>query len=182
MSNGYVYLATDGQLYKIGMSVDPDRRIPELRPFRRAFGYTFLERYGSSRRVSEVHRFHCVDFAYAERFLHHKFRDKYKGHEWFALSQEDVQWICGIAYGDEERFPKMDIPDLPGSKLISARIPFSLLRRVQKFIAYSNHGEGDFNPIARRSERLFTNKLVQRALEEYLERHAEADGLPREGT
>ena len=82
-NKGYIYLLEEptNRWYKIGMSRDANKRIKGLRlPFK----------------VTMLHSFPSDDVAQVEQYLHEKFADKRLHGEWFALTQEDVNWLCSI--------------------------------------------------------------------------------------
>lgn len=82
-NKGYIYLLEEpiNRWYKIGMSRDANKRIKGLRlPFK----------------VTMLHSFPSDDVAQVEQYLHEKFANKRLHGEWFALTQEDVNWLCSI--------------------------------------------------------------------------------------
>lgn len=82
-NKGYIYLLEEpiNHWYKIGMSRDTNKRIKGLRlPFK----------------VTMLHSFPSDDVAQVEQYLHEKFADKRLHGEWFALTPEDVNWLCSV--------------------------------------------------------------------------------------
>lgn len=80
----YVYLmrAENGR-YKIGISVDPEKRLADLRD-------------GSAVDIELVHYFAAEDAAGIERVLHREYETKRVRGEWFALDEADVASICAV--------------------------------------------------------------------------------------
>lgn len=164
IGDGYVYLVTDGHRFKIGSTIDSNFR-PEVlrREWQRCFrGELWL-----------VHFIDCVDYKHAERWLHHRYAKKRRAivceegesisgyTEWFELSQEDVAEICAIERGDEFAFP--DLPE-SGRRRTTINLPIELKRRMQKYVARRNRS------LLPMSSRLTQDKVIARALEEFLAR------------
>lgn len=80
---GYVYVLKCGDHYKIGQSKRPRKRLTQLRT-------------GSPHPIEVVHTLRTAHFRAIERTLHVKFRDKRGTGEWFALSDEDIEYIKSI--------------------------------------------------------------------------------------
>jgi hypothetical protein len=81
--NGYVYLAHNGELHKIGFSGDPGRRMSQIK-----------RDTGSSCRILFV--FQTPDYRSLESELHEHFDHKRVTGEWFDLNDEDVAWIKSL--------------------------------------------------------------------------------------
>jgi len=78
---GYVYLmGSDVGLYKIGRTRDLNGRVGDLN-----------RQYPV--KIWLIHPVASHSYKRLERWLHKKFADKRQGLEWFALSQEDVDWF-----------------------------------------------------------------------------------------
>lgn len=81
---GYVYLIrADNGYYKIGRTVNPAARLETLEvrlPFP----------------IEALHIVSCQDMTGTEKELHAKFQDKRKDGEWFALTDEDVEYIKSL--------------------------------------------------------------------------------------
>lgn len=83
-TEGYIYLAyCDTGHYKIGWSVDPDKRIKHFDTQMPV-------------EVSMVHSFPTDNVRAAETFLHYLFQDKRINGEWFDLSESEIEFICAI--------------------------------------------------------------------------------------
>jgi hypothetical protein len=96
--NGYIYLATDGSLYKIGQTINPDQRI---------YGLITEARWkGREESIKILHTFPCHDVTYAEQYLHRYFAKKRKCGEWFDLTAEDIEVIQSIEEGNDTVFPE----------------------------------------------------------------------------
>lgn len=82
---GFVYVMhrRDG-LYKIGRTNNIDRRLHEVSKKLRE-------------RVSLICAFRVFDPALSELELHNQFKEKRVKGEWFSLSQEDIDYIKGLA-------------------------------------------------------------------------------------
>lgn len=81
---GYVYILQSEDGYrKIGRTINPQRRIPELQiqlPHKVRQEFLLMCALGQERNV--------------ERLLHQKFSSKRVNGEWFKLTQEDLLWFC----------------------------------------------------------------------------------------
>jgi len=81
---GFIYLAQkNNRCYKIGRSQDPQLRLRKLR--READPAVVLK-----------HVVSCNDMVWAELFLHQRFEDRRIDGEWFALTENDVEWIASL--------------------------------------------------------------------------------------
>lgn len=84
---GTVYIVSAGGLYKIGVTKNTKKRMGNLQ-------------IGSPSRLTLVHSFSVVgmygDAWGWEKMLHSRFENKRRHGEWFALSNDDVQWIKQI--------------------------------------------------------------------------------------
>lgn len=81
--DGYVYLLGGGGYYKIGRSRNVSRRMRQLEiqlPWP----------------VEVLHTIPCEDHHASEKALHERFAGKRANGEWFALDDEDVEWIKGV--------------------------------------------------------------------------------------
>lgn len=84
------YLITDGNLYKIGKSIDPEKRFKQLKT---ANPYIEMVCYGNG--VSEA-------------YLHSLFFQKRKSGEWFDLSDENLQkCVRLISEGEKNTFGEL---------------------------------------------------------------------------
>lgn len=89
---GYIYLVraiTPDNHYKIGLSKNPVTRIESMSvklPFP----------------IESIHQFPTNNMHIAERQLHERYADKRANGEWFQLTDQDVQDICGIERMDIE--------------------------------------------------------------------------------
>ena len=87
VEEGFVYIFQWNDEFKIGKSIDPDRRIKEIK---RTTG----------RDSKEIHRIFSTDYTKAERWLHKHFEKKRApgkaGIEWFQLDPEDVEWLRSV--------------------------------------------------------------------------------------
>ena len=89
---GYIYLLqaiTPTTYYKIGLSKDPVARI-EILGIQLPFP------------IKPRHQFPTNNMHIAERQLHKRYADKRVNGEWFQLTDQDVQAICGIEHMDIE--------------------------------------------------------------------------------
>jgi hypothetical protein len=81
---GFVYLIHDGELYKIGRTSQPEKRIPQIE-------------YQNGRPCTVLVLIETADYRTLELELHEKFGDKRVRGEWFDLSPEDIAWITSLA-------------------------------------------------------------------------------------
>lgn len=91
---GYVYLLQGGfsvDLYKIGCSIDPQRRILQLES---AIGM----------KLQLLHKIHADDLYDAESQLHRRFAGRRVAGEWFALTPEDIRTIFELRRFRKGRF------------------------------------------------------------------------------
>ena len=83
---GWIYLIKDGDLYKIGMSVN------------------VADRFATIKRTNLGAELICSaifdDHAKIERELHIKFAHKRVSGEWFALNNEDIDWLKDYLQGN----------------------------------------------------------------------------------
>lgn len=80
---GYVYLLQCGDLYKIGFSLQPRKRLKQFRT-------------GSPHPILLIHSLRTSCYRQIERQLHHHFRGKRESGEWFKLDPEDVSYIKSL--------------------------------------------------------------------------------------
>lgn len=80
---GHVYLITCAGLHKVGKTRDLETRIR---------GYQTALPGGATL----VHSFEADNVDEAERVLHTRFKVKRRNGEWFALTPEDVDYVCAI--------------------------------------------------------------------------------------
>jgi hypothetical protein len=90
---GYVYLAQCGPLFKIGSSVNPKRRLPDMRNEQTyIIGGWLRQGY----KVVHLHSIPVENMQAAERRLLNLFvSQRYRG-EWFTLEMDQVNWICSL--------------------------------------------------------------------------------------
>lgn len=81
---GDVYIIQFDRFFKIGRSVDPDRRLKEINGFLPV-------------RAILLHRIKSDDAIRAELQLHDRFSDRRTNGEWFELHQDDVQELISIS-------------------------------------------------------------------------------------
>lgn len=86
---GYVYLIHDGELYKIGKTTQPDKRIPQIE-------------YLGGRSCTVLVLIETENYHGLETQLHEKFSDKRVKGEWFDLDPEDIAWITALANTQNE--------------------------------------------------------------------------------
>jgi hypothetical protein len=159
--DGYVYLATDGELFKIGKSIDPIKRTEGLASVARADG-----------RPSEIkilHAFPCKDCLYVERFLHATWGHKRKHGEWFDLDERDVSIICEFEVGDENTIP-WDPSETDYEYQLTVKIPLSV---KTQFMDMMNHLKSKNRDS---SAEIIMSKIVTQALREYMARQANKRG------
>lgn len=90
---GYIYLLSSSSgLHKIGLSIDPARRLKTIRSKK-------PQEY-----INMIHHFPADDIDLAESALHHRFRDKCHHSEWFNLDPNDIAFICSITSYQEGQF------------------------------------------------------------------------------
>lgn len=77
---GWIYILEGGGYYKIGQSINPDRRIKQISPVL-PFDVTIYHTYPAEN----------VD--YEEAMLHQMFHDCRANGEWFHLTEEDLAWL-----------------------------------------------------------------------------------------
>lgn len=82
--HGYVYLIHDGELYKIGISIHPGKRLSQIR-------------YENGRECSLLVLIESPDYKSLELELHEKFSSKRIKGEWFDLEPDDIAWITSLA-------------------------------------------------------------------------------------
>ena len=84
---GFIYVIKSGEYHKIGRTINLERRLRDI-----------SSTVGPIAELALVHSFGVDDTIQAEAELHERFSDKrIRGRgEWFDLSQEDVDYICGI--------------------------------------------------------------------------------------
>lgn len=86
---GYVYLLKSGDSYKIGKSIDVNKRMKNISPI-------------MPHRVTLIHSFKTDNMDVEESRLHQMFDNKRLLGEWFALNEEDVSYIKGIPKIEEK--------------------------------------------------------------------------------
>lgn len=92
---GYVYLIRNGDLHKIGVTMDLERRMKELRP------------------DEIIAVYQAVNVTGVERLLHSRYKDvRLPQTEYFRLSQEQVREIRCVLNGEE------DLEDRPAHKWV----------------------------------------------------------------
>jgi hypothetical protein len=80
---GYIYLLKCGELYKIGFSLKPRKRLKQFRT-------------GSPHPIELVHTLRTPHFKMLEQILHRRFAQKRQTGEWFKLDPEDVEHIKSV--------------------------------------------------------------------------------------
>lgn len=80
---GYVYLLKTQGVYKIGLSVNPTRRLGEIQP-----AYPFP--------VELIHTIETEDMMALEADLHARFASQRLNGEWFELSPADLEYIKSL--------------------------------------------------------------------------------------
>lgn len=81
--HGYVYLISGNGSYKIGKSLDPQKRLKELKlPFP----------------AEIIHTIESNDYTRAEQHFHWKFAEKQINGEWFALLDTDIEYMKSITF------------------------------------------------------------------------------------
>jgi len=78
--DGWIYVLQADQYYKIGQTVDLDRRLTQIVP-----QLPFP--------AELAHTFHTSDMNATETALHEKFADKRTHGEWFRLDEDDIAWL-----------------------------------------------------------------------------------------
>lgn len=81
-----VYLAKCGDIYKIGVSNNPENRVGNLNS--QIFGVQLVSK---SSKTEDAFR--------QENFLHRKYKEKNISGEWYQLSKKDVSWIINYLEG-----------------------------------------------------------------------------------
>lgn len=82
--SGYIYLLrAENNSYKIGTSIQPKRRLKQIRR-------------SIPMGITVVHYFYVRDAYEVERTLHLKYASARICGEWFALSEEQVKEFCGM--------------------------------------------------------------------------------------
>jgi hypothetical protein len=77
--SGFVYVMQCRDAFKIGGSIDPQRRCREVE-----VPWPVVIRL----------QFATDDMRFLEQFLQERFRDKHINGEWFELSEDDIKWIA----------------------------------------------------------------------------------------
>ena len=80
---GYVYLLKCGEMYKIGYSLKPRKRLKQFRT-------------GSPHPIEVVHTIRTAHYKQIEKQLHWKFGSSRRMGEWFSLTDEDVTYIQSL--------------------------------------------------------------------------------------
>lgn len=80
---GFLYVVTNGAFYKIGVTVNPVRRMHDLQ-------------ISSPERLSFISLIQTDDFEKLERKLHNMFNDKRMEGEWFNLDKKDLEYIATL--------------------------------------------------------------------------------------
>ena len=95
---GYIYIIQhEGvAIFKIGLSIDPARRLMGIRLYAPAI----MQRSLDPRKLQVIHTIKTNNMAALEVVLHQKYEHLWPGNpfsdEWFTLSDQDVQWLTGI--------------------------------------------------------------------------------------
>lgn len=111
---GYVYVLELSGFYKIGSSKRPDKRYIQLST-------------GTPIDLKVVHWLKSPYYQTVEKQLHNRFAHKRTRREWFALTDEDIQWIKSL--DNEGRDPDDENYDgFPAQ--MNKCIPFVLAERV----------------------------------------------------
>lgn len=89
MPGGFVYIIQLGETdhYKIGMSIDVDKRLKQLQ-----------SRCPIPLKI--VYRWFGYDYRYFEKALHDQFRKKHVTGEWFRLTTEDIMNLIDFYPGN----------------------------------------------------------------------------------
>lgn len=108
-----VYLVQHGELFKIGRSTDPRKRLSQVAP----------------RSAKLLHHFLSLHSPKVERALHRRFahcRIPELGHEWFRLTLADVVLLCALGRTDhvDDLPPELQPP--PPDVTLYAEIPLLL--------------------------------------------------------
>jgi hypothetical protein len=82
--NGFVYLIKSGHFYKIGCTINIERRMADFSPVLLPFPLIL------------IHSIKCSDRFYAESYLHKQYASCRMNGEWFKLNQKQVKMICSI--------------------------------------------------------------------------------------
>lgn len=85
MKFGFVYLIDSGEYYKIGASLNPEKRLRQLKT-------------GSSRPLKMIHWLYSSRYREVEKKLHDRFASKRVSGEWFNLCGYDVEYIKSLNY------------------------------------------------------------------------------------
>lgn len=80
---GYIYILKSGDLYKIGQSAKPRKRLRQLRT-------------GSALPIDVVYTMRTPHYKFVEKILHNRLAAKRVQGEWFALSETDLKYITQI--------------------------------------------------------------------------------------
>lgn len=111
---GYVYLIRCGSISKIGLSINPQRRLQEIDRYGFSCHYDFVQReLEQGHRPILTHSFFVHNMRAVENALHARFvRCNCRDHnasfswgrttEWFTLSEDDIKWFCSLTTDDEE--------------------------------------------------------------------------------
>ena len=78
--DGWIYVLKGDRYYKIGQAVCIDNRLKQIEP-KMPFP------------TELVHSFEVDDMNITEKELHEHFADKRTNGEWFALTEDDVEWL-----------------------------------------------------------------------------------------
>jgi hypothetical protein len=80
---GYVYLASAGNLTKVGRSINPQKRVKELDS-------------PNGAEIKLLHTIPTADMVYLENAIHSLYRDKQVSGEWFTLKDQDISTILRL--------------------------------------------------------------------------------------
>ena len=82
-SNGFVYLFRAGDIYKIGLSINPKQRSKAVKA-------------PNGQDIIIEHQISTDDMGALEQALHYRFSDKRLEGEWFELTDSDVEYVKGL--------------------------------------------------------------------------------------
>lgn len=99
MTNKFVYVFSDGEFYKIGVSKNPIQRAEQIK-------------FATKNRISVLMTINCKDAYGCEKYLHNKYKDFNVGGEWFSFEDEsfidEVYRVCKNNIVSKENFICLD--------------------------------------------------------------------------
>lgn len=116
--SGYVYLAEQDGIHKIGASYQPHRRTLTVAPS-----------------GTLVHIIESDNYFQVEKALHRRFGELALGKEWFALTEDDVEAFCRVARADTVDDLPVDLQPPPKPTMRTIKLDPELMRMARTIAA-----------------------------------------------